>query len=425
MRYLYTFFFYLSLPFILLRLLWRARKNPAYAARWSERFGYLPNSAPKQGIWLHAVSVGETIAAIPLVHALREQYPTLPIVVTTTTPTGADRVNASLKNLVTHYYLPYDLPGALNRFFNTLQPQLGIIMETELWPNLFQVCHTHKIPLFIANARLSARSAKGYQRIARLTRDMMHNVSQMAVQTATEAQRFIQLGLDPARITVTGSIKFDLTIPADLLEQASQLRAQWGKERLIWIAASTHEGEEEQILASYSLIRKKLPQTLLVLVPRHPDRFAKVIATCQRQGYATVLRSENKPCTTTSEIFIGDSMGELLLFYAASDVAFVGGSLITKGGHNPLEPAAVGIPIVMGPSLFNFAAISEQLQQAGALVTITSPTQLAEQVLLLFQDDTRRREAGEKGRQFVIQNRGALAKHLALINQLLTTRPIL
>lgn len=418
-RYLYTLLFYLALPLVLLRLLWRARKNPAYAQRWQERFGYLSGRGKKNCIWLHAVSVGESLAAVPIIKALRKKYPNIPIVVTGTTPTGADRIQAALKNDVTQFYLPYDLPDALNRFFDAVQPRLGIIMETELWPNLLNICGKRNIPIFLANARLSERSAKGYGRIAKLTEEMLQHITSMAVQTPVEADRFIALGLPSDRIHVTGSIKFDLEIPADLTARAQTLRSTWGKDRLVWIAASTHQGEENQILEAYSLICKTLPQTLLVLVPRHPDRFAQVATACKRQGFEIVLRSENIPCTPMTQIFIGDSMGELLLFYAASDVAFVGGSLIATGGHNPLEPAALGLPVLMGPHYFNFAAISEQLQKVGAMIKVDTPQELADHVLQLLQNTSSRQQMGVNGQHFVAQNRGALTKHLALIDGLL------
>lgn len=417
-RKIYTALFYLSLPIILLRLLWRARKNPAYAKRWNERFGYISKPVSKNGIWLHAVSVGEALAAVPLVKALRQQYPNIPIIITTTTPTGADRIVAALNNVVTHFYMPYDVPSALNRFLTATEPRLLILMETELWPNLFSLCGQRQIPIFIANARLSVKSARGYQRIGFLTKEMLQHVTLMAVQTQVEAERFIALGLDSQRIHVTGSIKFDLEIPSDLAARAQTLRMQWGTERLVWIAASTHEIEEEQVLHAFDLVRKFLPQTLLVLVPRHPERFAKTITVCKNRGYEVALRSENKPCDPTTTVFIGDSMGELLLLYAASDLAFVGGSLVAKGGHNPLEPAAVGLPVLMGPHLFNFAAISEQLIAAHAMFKIHTAEELAEKVLDLLQNESERKTMGENARKFVAQNTGALIKHLQLIQQL-------
>lgn len=419
MRYIYTVLFYCSLPFILLRLLWRARNNPAYAACWAERFGFLPKSIAPGGIWIHAVSVGESLAAVPIIKALQKSHPHIPVLVTTTTPTGADRVRAAFGDQVALSYIPYDLPVALNRFLDTCQPRLLILMETELWPNLLHICGSRKIPVFLANGRLSTHSAQRYQRIASITREMLQNITLLAVQTQTEAERFIALGLNPTRVEITGSIKFDLELPNDLSDRAALLRAQWGENRPIWIAASTHEGEEDAILNAFAKVRTELPQTLLVLVPRHPDRFARVAGLCKRQGYNLVLRSENQACSPNTAIFIGDTMGELLLFYAASDLAFVGGSLIPTGGHNPLEPAAIGLPVIMGPHLFNFLAISEQLQTANAMIKIQTADQLAQKVLHLLKNKPLHQQMSENARKFVAQNRGALAKHLSLLERFL------
>lgn len=422
MRRFYTFLFYLALPLIFFRLLWRARKNPGYLKNIKERFGLLNFSIPKGGIWLHAVSVGESLAAVPLIKALQKNYPQLPIIITNTTPTGRDRIRELFKDhkdQIINCYLPYDLPSTLQRFFARVKPRLGIIMETELWPNLFYVCGQQKIPLLIANARLSEKSARGYQRIRSLTKDMMQNITMLAVQTATEAERFVKLGLDRKRITVTGSIKFDLEIPETLANQAQALRSLWGLQRLIWIAASTHESEEEQILTIYPKLRAIFPELLLVLVPRHPDRFARVINLAKRHGHQIVLRSENKQCAQETSIFIGDSMGELLLFYAASDLAFVGGSLIEKGGHNPLEPAALGLPVVMGPHVYNFAAIVDQLQKQQAMMLVQNISQLEMQTILLLKEKVLRQQMGKNGRDFVLKNRGALNKHLAIIENIL------
>jgi 3-deoxy-D-manno-octulosonic-acid transferase len=420
MRRTYTFFLYFALPFIFLRLLWRARRNPAYAKRWQERLGCIPQTLSQNSIWIHAVSVGETLAAIPLVKALQKKFPQSPILITTMTPTGSDRVRATFGDSVEHCYLPYDLPLTLKCFLNKVKPKLLIIIETELWPNLLRQCRLHQIPIILANARLSEKSANGYQRIAPIARQMLQDINLLAVQTTAEADRFIALGAKPEQINVTGSIRFDLEIPEQLHAQAQTLRDQWGRNRNIWIAASTHEGEEEKILAAFAIVQKTLPQTLLVLVPRHPERFAKVNQLCQQQGYETVLRSSQQACKDNSAIFIGDTMGELLLFYAAADIAFVGGSLIERGGHNPLEPAALGLPVIMGPHVFNFVAICAELKKCGALIEINTAEQLAEIVLQLLQNKSQREKMGAIGQHFVQQNRGALDKHVRLIEGLMS-----
>ena len=499
-RLLYTFILYFLTPWVLLRLAWRGLRAPAYWRRWPERFGFLPSMHgtgcrkrpevdARETLWIHAVSVGETQAALPLIKALQQHYPHMTLVVTTTTPTGSERVRAALGDTVFHVYAPYDLPGAVRRFLSRTRPRVAIIMETELWPNLIHGCQQRGIPVIVANARLSARSAAGYQRVAGLTREALQSITVIAAQAQADAQRFIALGADPARVRVTGNIKFDITPAADLPQHAAALRHSWGAQRPVWIAASTHanasDSEDEQVLAAFATVRLALPNALLILVPRHPERFAKVAALCRKQGYNIVLRSEQKPYDTTPDavhgwrflripaptalghparrtsaagagcaeatavhgctsvargslqrilrsrhssihgqrrmpeatIYIGDSMGELMLFYAASDVAFVGGSLIRHGGHNLLEPAALGIPVITGPHTFNFADISRMLLQADAARQVDNPAELAAAVITLLQNDTLRRAMGEKGRDLVEQNRGALAKLIAIVHE--------
>lgn len=420
MRRLYTLLFYILLPAVLLRLWLRARKNPVYMTRIGERFGIIPKPIPPNGLWIHAVSVGEVIAAIPLIKIFQTRHPDIPIVITTNTPTGADRVTAAFGDKVTHLYVPYDLPEAWQRFLNAVKPRCLVIMETELWPNMLYSCSQRKIPILLANARLSAKSAAGYRRVYRLSHNMLQQIDIIAAQAQADADRFFILGCESARLKIVGSVKFDLEISEELKANALQLREAWGQDRLVWIAASTHETEEEQILKAFTDIRERLPNALLVLVPRHPERFERVTALCKRSGFNVVLRSEKRPCNPDTQIFIGDSMGELLLFYAASDVAFVGGSLVPTGGHNPLEPVALGLPVVMGPHVFNFAAISEQLQAVGAMIQIESTDQLAEEVTGLLHNATQRQHMGEKGKAFVAQNRGAVMRHIEILEGLLS-----
>ena len=409
------------LPFVLLYLCWRGLKNTEYWKHWSERFGFT-REVPKDRrvLWIHAVSVGEAQAAIPLARKLRLRHPETELLMTTTTPTGAHRVRQALQADVSHCYVPYDLPGAVRRFLDRTHPELAIIMETELWPHLFTSCRQRSIPVVVANARLSERAARRYQRISGLVRTMLASVSAVAAQTAADAQRFVALGTNPEKVTVAGSIKFDFEVPAGLLQQARETRVYWGAKRPVWIAASTHEDEDEQVLEAFARVLRALGDTLLVLVPRHPERFGKVASLCRRHGYDTALRSQRPSACNTVDVFIGDSMGELLRFYGASDVAFVGGSLVPVGGHNPLEPAALGIPIVMGPHLFNFAEISTRLCAAGAAKIVQSARELADVVIELLRDRDRRRRMGERGKVFVEENRGALERVLALIDRLMT-----
>ena len=318
MRRLYSLLFYLILPCLFLRLYWRSFKQPAYRKRLLERVGYYPLQLEKC-LWIHTVSVGETLAAIPLIKALMSRFPHLPILVTTMTPTGAARVKAAFGGNVTHVYLPYDLPSAVNRFLKTFNPVAGMIMETELWPNLLALCQQRGVPLSLVNARLSAKSAKKYQYVSALTREMLQRFAVVASQGKADAERFIALGAPKDRVLVTGNIKFDLELPAGLSNDGMILRHALGIHRFIWIAASTHEGEEEQILAAHKKIRQECPHALLILVPRHPDRFDMVAKLCM-PPFATIRRSQHVSCTEDTAIYLGDTMGELLLMYSAADV---------------------------------------------------------------------------------------------------------
>ncbi|ROM00451.1 3-deoxy-D-manno-octulosonic acid transferase, partial [Pseudomonas protegens] len=318
-RTLYTALFYLGLPLVAIRLWLRSRKAPAYAKRIGERFSLGLPAMQTGGIWVHAVSVGESIAAAPMIRALLARYPQLPITVTCMTPTGSERIQALFANepRIQHCYLPYDLPCAAARFLDRVQPKLAVIMETELWPNHIDQCARRGIPVALANARLSERSAKGYGRFARLTAPMLGQMSLFAVQTEAEAERFRQLGARPETVEVTGSIKFDLSIDPQLLERARDLRQQWqAMERPVWIAASTHEGEDAVVLDAHRQLLASYPNALLILVPRHPERFNSVFELCQQQGFATVRRSAGEPVGTTTSVLLGDTMGELLFLYA-------------------------------------------------------------------------------------------------------------
>ena len=418
-RRLYTLLFHLALPLILLRLLWRARKAPAYRQRIGERFATgLPPLAPG-GIWVHAVSVGESIAAAPMIRELTTRHPDLPVIVTCMTPTGSERIRALFGDRVQHCYLPYDLPWAAARFLEHVRPRLAVVMETELWPNHIHACARRGIPVALANARLSERSARGYARFARLTAPMLAELSLIAVQTAAEAERFRQLGARPGCVEVTGSIKFDLTIDPALLERADALRGQWAAAgRPSWIAASTHAGEDEIILAAHRRLLAQHPEALLILVPRHPERFASVHELAGREGFATVRRSTGEAVSAGTQVLVGDTMGELLLLYALADVAFVGGSLVANGGHNLLEPAALGKPVLSGPHLFNFLEISAQLREAGALREVANASELAGAVDALWSDPSHAERMRTAGLTVLRNNQGALQRLLAGLERL-------
>ena len=414
-RTLYTLLFHLGLPLVAIRLWLRARKAPAYAKRIGERFALnLPTMQPG-GIWVHAVSVGESIAAAPMIRALLTRYPQLPITVTCMTPTGSERIQALFADepRIQHCYLPYDLPWAAARFLARVQPKLAVIMETELWPNHIHQCAKRGIPVALANARLSARSAKGYARFASLTRPMLQEMRLIAAQTQTEAERFRQLGARPECVQVTGSIKFDLTIDPQLLINARALREHWqAQERPVWIAASTHEGEDEIVLAAHRQLLASYPNALLILVPRHPERFNNVFGLCQREGFATVRRSANVVVDSHTQVLLGDTMGELLFLYAVADSAFVGGSLVPNGGHNLLEPAALAKPVLSGPHLFNFLEIATMLRNAGALEEVDGAQGLAMAVQRLFELPHDAQQMGEAGLKVMKTNQGALQRLL-------------
>ncbi|UVM00163.1 lipid IV(A) 3-deoxy-D-manno-octulosonic acid transferase [Pseudomonas atacamensis] len=414
-RTLYTALFYLGLPLVAIRLWLRARKAPAYAKRIGERFTLGMPTLQPGGIWVHAVSVGESIAAAPMIRALLERYPALPITVTCMTPTGSERIQALFANesRIQHCYLPYDLPCAAARFLDRVQPKLAVIMETELWPNHIHQCAKRGIPVALANGRLSQRSAKGYGRFSKLTAPMLAEMSLLAVQTEAEAQRFRDLGARSETVEVTGSIKFDLTIDPQLLQRAADLRSQWqAQDRPVWIAASTHEGEDEVVLDAHRRLLDNHPDALLILVPRHPERFNSVFDLCQREGFATVRRSTGANVDAQTSVLLGDTMGELLFLYALADSAFVGGSLVPNGGHNLLEPAALAKPVLSGPHLFNFLDIAAQLREAGALAEVDDAEGLAVEVQRLFELPRDAQRMAEAGLAVMRRNQGALQRLL-------------
>lgn len=415
---LYSLILHLLLPVALLRLGWRGLRNPAYWRRWSERFGCAPVPPQAGCIWLHAVSVGETRAAVPLVRALQQHYPGRRILITSMTPTGSDQVRELFGRQVEHCYVPYDLPMAIGCFLNRTRPALAIIMETELWPNLFHQCHARGIPLILANVRMSEKSARGYRRFASFTRATLANVSHVGAQTGDDAERLRALGA--TRIEVTGSIKFEIDVPADIAAKALTLRSGFG-DRPVWVAASTRVGEEEFVLDAFAQLRVRLPRLLLVLVPRHPERFDAVAKLCQQHGFRVERRSARKiNVAPDTAILLGDTLGELLLFHAAADVSYIGGSLVPLGGQNLLEAAAVGTPVVFGPHMFNFQEISRMALERGAGREVSDAATLAGAVAGYLDNPQARRTAGAAGLRMVAENRGALDKTLALVRRVFT-----
>lgn len=422
MRWLYSLLWYLLMPMLLLRLLWLARRNPAWRRRWRERLGAVgPVGTDQTLLWLHTASVGEVLAAQPLIRAL-EQEPDVALLVTTTTPTGSERVVSLFGDRVHHTYAPIDLPGAVNRFLQAVQPRMLLMMETELWPNLIAACHRREIPTLLVNGRLSERSARGYGRFSALTRPMLRQLTEAGIQNRADAERFQQLGLRPEATHITGNIKFDLTLDDSVRQQAAALRQQWRPEpgRPIWIAASTHRGEDEVILDAFAQVRAQMATNpLLVLVPRHPERFDSVVELSRERGFEVARRSEDSAVGAEVSVLVGDVMGELLAMYGASDLAFVGGSLIPNGGHNLVEAAAWGLPLLSGPSQFNFAEVSKLLSDAGALKTVGNAGELAQAVIELLDLDELRSARGHAAREVAEANRGALEKTLSLVRRYL------
>lgn len=419
-RFIYTLVFYLLVPFVLCKLWWRGIKAPAYRLRWRERLGFsLPDKAfHTKPIWIHAVSVGETLAIVPLVKLIQARHPNVPIVMTTMTVTGAERVKATFGDSVTHYYCPYDIPYALSRFIEKVNPRGCVIVETELWPNLIHSCNRKKVPTLVANARLSQRSAKGYKRLKSLTTPMLQQIDQVAVQNGVDGQRFLDLGLPESAMTVTGSIKFDVKAPEGSERLAYALRQLWGESRKVIIAASTHEGEESELLLVFNKLLESDPSLLLVIVPRHPERFDDVAELIKENKLKCARRSLGQQPNGKTQVYLGDTMGELMKLLAAADVAFVGGSLIERGGHNPLEPAVMKKPVIMGTHFYNFQLICDSLQQAGGLSVVENADALLTEFKRLLDDQDCRVEQGHAGYEFVLKNQGALEKLYTLTDEI-------
>jgi 3-deoxy-D-manno-octulosonic-acid transferase len=417
LRYLYTILFYLALPFLFIRLLWRSFRIPGYRKNWRQRLGFCPHRFD-ECIWIHVVSVGETIAAQPLIKAVIQEYPNTPVLLTNMTPTGAERVKAMFATTAYQTFIPYDLPDANARFLKRVRPKVAVIFETELWPNLFAACRKRQIPILVMNARLSEKSAKGYRSILSVTQEMFRAITHIAAQAPQDAERFIQLGFPQEKMRVTGNIKFDLEIPQ---LDAKELRASLGTDRPVWIAASTHPGEEEIVFRAHQLIREQFPEALLILAARHPDRAPAIGTIAKNHGFSFVRRSLKEACLQNTHVYLADTLGELLLMYSASDVAFVGGSLVSVGGHNLMEPAVLGKPILSGPILFNFYQVSQLLLNGDALLIINNSAELAEKVLRCFSEAAFVKKLGENAVKVVMQNRGALQKQFDVIKMTLSS----
>jgi 3-deoxy-D-manno-octulosonic-acid transferase len=417
-RFLYICIAYLISPFWIGVLALRGFRDRVHWRGFSQRFGF-GNKVSARSIWVHAVSVGEVQAAVPLIEALLKRFPSIPLVLTTVTPTGRTRAEALFGSRVDVRYVPIDLPGSVRRFFQRVQPQLAIILETEIWPNLYHRCGRLGVPLVLASARISPRSVTSYRRLVGLFRETLSHGIFIAAQSAEDAERFVSIGANPARTHVVGNIKFDFGYPPDMESRGHELRSLLGVHRPVWVAGSTHVQEEEFLLDAHALIRQRFSNALLVLVPRHPPRFGDVAGLLRLRSVPFVSRTSKGIVTPESQVYLLDTLGELPAFYAAGDVAFVGGSLVPIGGHNLLEPAALSLPIVAGPHNFNSADIARMLVERGAVRIVHDAPQLAAVVGELMADPTTRTVMGASGRKAVDDNRGAVARLMQFLEPLL------
>ena len=422
MRLVYTLILLLSLPFLMLRLYWRGRLLPTYRQRWLERLALgLPKACDADRvIWIHAVSVGEVVVASKLIQCLQRDYPDHVLLVTTTTPTGSERLLQTWGDQVLHCYLPWDLPWAMSQVFKRFNPRAVFLIETEIWPNLVAQANSTGVPIALLNARLSARSARGYGRLGALLTPTLQSLDLIVAQTKADARRFIALGVEPSRLAISGNIKFDQHLTPELRGQAGVIRDQWGSStREVWVAASTHEGEEQQLLRAYEALAKQRPQLLLCIVPRHPDRFERVFQMALAANPKTIRRSSHPTIEADTQVVVADTMGELVPMLGAADIVFMGGSLVPTGGHNMLEAAQWGVPVVSGPHTFNFAYASRLLIKAQAMLIAKDAEELALVVSGLLGNDTNRRVMGSRGQTAVEGERGALERLVQAIKPLL------
>lgn len=409
-RFFYTLLLALASPFLLFGLYKSKPSKPKFGQRWKEHFGITPKlevTAPP--IWIHAVSVGESIAAIPLIKELKKQDPTQPILVTTTTSTGAEQI-AKLGDLVEHRYMPIDFGFAVKGFLKSIRPKQMLIIETELWPNTLNVVHKARVPIIVVNARLSEKSCKNYAKVKPMFNLLAPCLDKVLCQTESDAERFERLGIGKKKLEVTGSIKFDIQISQDVKEKGKAFRAELGFNRPVWIAASTHKGEDEQVLEAHRQVLESHPNALLVIVPRHPERFDNVFELCQKLGFKTARRTSQTEVTESTQVYLGDTMGEMLVLMGAADICFMGGSLVGDkvGGHNVLEPAALGVPVITGPSYFNFQLIIEKMLQKKCITISHSDLNL--DIVRLIEDPKSRNLMTQKAYLIMSDSIGSIDK---------------
>jgi 3-deoxy-D-manno-octulosonic-acid transferase len=406
-RFVYALAWWIAAPLAVLRLLWRARKLPGYSARISERFGRYEEATAMPRIWIHAVSVGETRAAAPIIEALAASHPGHRILLTHMTPTGRSTGEELFGDRVDRAWLPYDLGFAVRRFVRHFRPELGVVMETELWPRLIEECGAQGVPVVLANARLSERSARRYARAPSLARWALANLACVAAQTEADAHRFT--GLGAREVAVTGNVKFDLEVPADIAARAQALRNLLGPGRTVWVAGSTREGEEALLVEAFAAMP---PEVLLVLVPRHPQRFDEVVQAAAARGFEVARRSSGEPVPASVRVVVGDSMGEMLAYYGAADVVLMGGSFLEYGSQNLIEACALGRVVIFGRHTFNFEQAAEGALAVQAALRVEDAAGAMQAALALSRDPARRARMGENGRRFVEAHRGATRRVL-------------
>jgi len=411
MRRLYTLLLYLLLPYILFHLLWRSRRQPEYRRHISERFGFYQGKPATPLIWLHAVSVGETRAAVPLVAQLQARYPEHRILLTHMTPTGRETGRQLFGDRVLQCYLPYDFPFAAKHFLRHFKPEIGLLMETEIWFNLVQTCKKARVPLLLVNARMSEKSARKYSRFKTLSRDSLQSLAAIAAQTEADARRLVELGAPSVKIT--GNLKFDVAVPQSAIDLGKNLREQFEATRPVFLVASTREGEE--VLIMEALAKIDIPNLLIVIVPRHPQRFGQVADMLAQRDIRFQRRSEDKPVTPEIQVLLGNSMGEMFAYYAACDIAFIGGSLLPLGGQNLIEAAAMGKPVLIGPHTFNFAEVSELAVQAGAALRVANADALVLTVRDLLKTPEKIKTMSVAALAFADRHRGATKRLMTLI----------
>lgn len=420
-RQIYQFVFYLCSPLIIGYLILRAIRAKEYREGFFQRLGFVPQAYRQNGILIHCASVGETRAAEPLIRKLLSQYPTINITVSTSTPTGKQAVHSLFENRVQHLYFPIDWIGSNRRFLNRLKPQLVLLMETELWPNFLYQCKQNKISVVLANARLSKKSLKKYLKFKAISQEMFSHIDKVLAQYPSDKQNFIQLGVAEDKIELVGSIKFDIEISSHLIKQQKQLKQQWAEKRPVWIAASIHPAEFDTILKAHHKLLLSFPKLLLIGVPRHPERFSEFKTACDTHQLSYVARSDNRAISDSTQVLVGDTMGEMILLFGVADLAYMGGSLIERGGQNPLEPVACGLPVFMGESFYNFKDVGQILIDNQVLKIIDSGESLVDAISLLIKSPENLQKVSKKSKTLMASNRGSVKKTMQQIQKLFTT----